>query len=206
MFRAAFPSVSERPALKPSQLSSTHFAFPVSQLSKRPLVLCGCPFCRPSSALQLHREYNHFNFKCIYYSCSISFNLSFLLLLPPRLLSFHWAVSALRRFLPLTLSACSSPSLHWLTLSSFCTDYCSLPCGLMNVLGPLQTNACVTGSTCHCWPLRTKWGREDNTFRHKLPVLSALRRKETKKSPRPVWEKETLTTECPCLPESCKTT
>lgn len=52
MFRAAFPSVSERPALKPSQLSSTHFAFPVSQLSKRPLVLCGCPFCRPSSALQ----------------------------------------------------------------------------------------------------------------------------------------------------------
>lgn len=182
MFRAAFPAVSERPALKPSQLSSTHFTFPVSQLSERPLVLCGCPFCRPSSALQLHGEYNHFHFKCIYCSCSISFNLSFLLHLPPRLLSFHWAVSALRRFLPLTLTACSSPSLPWLTLGTLSTDYCSLPCGLMNVLGPLQTNACVTDSSSHCWPLRTNWGREDNTFRHKLPVSSSsLRRKETKK-------------------------
>lgn len=194
MFRAAFPAVSERPALKPSQLSSTHFAFPVSQLSKRPLVLCGCPFCRPSSALQLRREYNHFNFKCIYCSCSISFNLSFLLLLPPRLLSFHWAVSALRRLLPLTLTACSSPSPHWLTLGALCTDYCSLSCGLMNVLGPLQTNACVTDSSSHCWPLGTNWGREDKIFRHKLPVSSALRRKERpRNAPRPVWEKETLT-------------
>lgn len=41
MFRAAFPTASERPALKPSQLSSPHFTFPVSQLSERPLVLCG---------------------------------------------------------------------------------------------------------------------------------------------------------------------
>lgn len=59
MFTAAFPTASQRPAWKPRQLSSTHFAFPVSLLTEKPVVSYGCPFCRPSSALQLCREYNH---------------------------------------------------------------------------------------------------------------------------------------------------